>query len=225
MFDSFPSKVSDNQTAREFSFHNDYRTVRLYRLRRHPLLVFFRVMLRHPVSVCAVAPSSQELARAMTHGIHLRPKESLIELGPGTGALTAQIHRILPASDAYLGIELEARFVQLLKERFPDLRFVQDTVARAHRVHVQSGLEPVKAIISGLSIATLPEDVQEAFIHNIDRLMTPGCLFRMFQYVHAYPWPSSIRFRQRMSRLFNSYHRSRVVFKNIPPAFVLTWRR
>ncbi|MBM3264835.1 MAG: hypothetical protein FJY97_15605 [candidate division Zixibacteria bacterium] len=191
----------------------------------HPLFVFFQVMLRNPVSVSAVAPSSQELARAMIHGLDLSSGGSLIELGPGTGALTTQIHRILPTAGAYLGIELEEKFVRVLRTRFPDLRFVQDTVAKAHRVHADSGLTPPQIIISGLAISTLPDSVQEAFIVNIDRLMTPGSVFRMFQYVHAYPMRSSARFRRRMDELFPVYHRSRVVLKNIPPAFVLTWQR
>ncbi len=195
------------------------------RSQQHPLLVFFQVMLRNPIGVSAVAPSSQKLAEAMAQDLQLKPDESLIELGPGTGALTAQIRRILPASDAYLGIELEGEFVRHLQGRFPDLTFVQNTVAQAHQVHAESGLPPAKAIISGLAISTLPEPVQIDLIKNIDRLMTPGSLFRMFQYVHAYPFPSSIRFRQRMRELFTSYERSRIVFKNIPPAYVLTWQR
>ena len=195
------------------------------RSQQHPLLVFLQVMLRNPIGVSAVAPSSRKLAEAMAQDLQLNPDESLIELGPGTGALTAQIRRILPASHSYLGIELEGEFVRHLQERFPDLTFVHNTVAQAHQVHAESGLPPAKAIISGLAISTLPEPVQIDLIRNIDQLMTPGSLFRMFQYVHAYPFPSSIRFRQRMRELFTSYDRSRIVFKNIPPAYVLTWQR
>lgn len=195
------------------------------RIQQHPLVVFFQVMLRNPIGVSAVAPSSQRLAEAMAQDLDLQPNETLIELGPGTGALTSQIRRILPASDAYLGIELEGDFVRHLQGRFPDLKFVQNTVARAHQVHADSGLPPAKAIISGLAISTLPELVQIDLIENINRLMTPGSLFRMFQYVHAYPFPSSIRFRQRMGELFPTYQRSSIVFKNIPPAYVLTWQR
>lgn len=194
-------------------------------LSQHPLFLFFRVMLRNPAGVCAIAPSSQNLARAMTAGIELEPNEGVIELGPGTGALTNQIRRIIPETSAYLGIELEARFVRLLKQRFPDLRFVNDTVARAWELHEQTGQVPAKVIISGLSVCTLPEDVQDQFVENLDQLMIPGCIFRMFQYVHAYPLPTAVRFRQRMAELFSYYHRSEVVLKNLPPAFVLTWMR
>lgn len=191
----------------------------------YPLLLFFRVMFRNPKGVSAIAPSSQKLARAMTCGLQLNPDEAILELGPGTGALTRQIRHIIPASNAYLGIELELRFVNLLQQRFPDLRFVQDTVANAEAVYARAGMVPVKAIISGLSVSTLPKEVQERLIENLDRLLKPGAVFRMFQYVHAYPLPSAVRFRRKMNTLFSEYQRSRVILKNLPPAFVLTWIR
>lgn len=197
----------------------------MHSISQHPLVLFFRVMLKNPRSVSALAPSSRKLALAMTRGLDISENDVVMELGPGTGALTAQIKNILPCSKAYLGIELEQKFVLLLQSRFPDLQFVQDTVAHAYQVHQESGKPPVKVIISGLAMSTLPGHIQESFIDNLDRLVPPGSMFRMFQYVHAYHLPSAIRFRRRMAELFDEYHRSRVVMKNIPPAFVLTWTR
>jgi len=58
-----------------------------------------------------VAPSSRTLARAMAKGLTIGDDESVVELGPGTGALTDQIRHILPHDGGYLGIEIEPRFV------------------------------------------------------------------------------------------------------------------
>ncbi len=182
-------------------------------------------MLKNPLSVCALTPSSRMLARAMARGLEIRPNESVMELGPGTGALTDQIRRILPNDDGYIGIELEQRFVHLLRDRFPDLRFEHDTVTRAFQVHADSGVPPVKAVISGLSISTMPAQVIDEIIGNLDRLMGPGSVFRMFQYVHAYCLPSAVRFRRRMTPLFSDYRCETLVVRNLPPALVLTWTR
>jgi phospholipid N-methyltransferase len=177
------------------------------------------------VGVSAVAPSSQKLARAMVNGLDLKPNEGLIEIGPGTGALTRQIREVIPESNDYLGIELEGKFVALLKQDFPELQFVHNSMVESHEIHEESGKAPVKIIISGLSVSTLPRDIQDQFIENLDRILEPGCMFRMFQYIHAYPLPSSIRFRHRMAEHFSHYHRSRLVMKNLPPAYVVTWTR
>ena len=182
-------------------------------------------MLKNPLSVCALTPSSRMLARAMARGLEIKPNESVMELGPGTGALTDQIRHILPDDDGYIGIELEQRFVHLLRDRFPNLRFEQDTVTRAFQVHADSGVPPVKAVICGLSVSTMPAPVIDEIIGNLDRLLEPGSVFRMFQYVHAYCLPSAVRFRRRMAPLFSDYRCESLVVRNLPPAFVLTWTR
>ncbi len=182
-------------------------------------------MLKNPMSVCAVVPSSRKLARAMARGLKIDDNESVMELGPGTGALTDQIRHILPHDGGYLGIEIEPRFVDLLRKRFPTLRFEQNTVAKAFQLHASAGTPPVKAVISGLSISTMPSPVIDEIIANLDRLMKPGTVFRMFQYVHAYYLPPAIRFRRRMAPFFSSYRVDSVVFHNLPPAFVITWTR
>ncbi len=182
-------------------------------------------MLKSPTSVCALTPSSRMLARAMASGLDIDTNHTVIELGPGTGALTDQIRHILPDDAGYLGIELEPRFVRLLRDRFPGLRFEEDTVTRAFQVHRELGIPPVKAVISGLSVSTMPTPVIDEIIGNLDRLLGPGTVFRMFQYVHAYYLPSAVRFRRRMAPLFTDYRCDALVFRNFPPAFVLTWIR
>ncbi|MCY4544578.1 MAG: methyltransferase [Gemmatimonadetes bacterium] len=182
-------------------------------------------MLKSPTSVCAVAPSSRTLARAMAKGLTIGDDESVVELGPGTGALTDQIRHILPHDGGYLGIEIEPRFVDLLRKRYPGLRFEQNTVAKAFQLHANTGTPPVRAVISGLSISTMPSPVIDEIIANLDRLMRPGTVFRMFQYLHAYYLPASIRFRRRMAPFFSCYRVESVVLKNLPPALVMTWTR
>ncbi len=161
----------------------------------------------------------------MARGLVIDANESVMEMGPGTGALTDQIRHILPDDDGYIGIELEPRFVDLLRERFPNLRFEQNTVTRAFQVHADSGTPPVKVVICGLPISTLPIPVIDEIIGNLDRLLDPGSVFRMYQYVHAYYLPSAIRFRRRMASLFSDYRCEALVLRNLPPALVLTWSR
>jgi phospholipid N-methyltransferase len=189
------------------------------------VLHFLKAFIRNPAGIGAIVPSAPELARAMMDGIELGPGETVLELGPGTGAFTTHIREIIPCADDYLGIELETRFVELLELRFPDLQFIGASAAEATSIHQESGLGPVKVIISSLPFASLMGSVRDAIIDNLEQLMNPGCLFRTFQYVHSYPMPSAIRFRRRMEARFGDCHRSRAVLPNLPPAYVLTWQR
>jgi len=192
---------------------------------RNSLVLFLKVMLKQPTSVCALTPSSRYLARAMAKGLDIDVDETVIELGPGTGALTEEIQHIIGREGRYLGIELEPRFVSLLRERFPSLLFEQNTATQTQQVHAASGAPPVKVVVSGLSISTLPAKIVDEIIENLARVLQPGTIFRMFQYVHAYYFPSAVRFRRRMSEYFSDYHCGDLIIRNLPPAFVLTWTR
>ncbi len=186
---------------------------------------FVKAFLRNPVSVGSIVPSTSELARAMMDGISIEGGDAVLELGPGTGAFTRHIHRVLPAGARYLGIDCEARFVELLENRYPDFRFVLGNAEDAPRHMSEAGLGPVKLILSSLPFASFVEQVRTAIIDSIDAVMTPGCVFRTFQYAHAYPLPTAVRFRRSMEARFGGYERSRIVLPNVPPAFVLTWTR
>ncbi len=189
---------------------------------RHALK-FLRAFIKNPGSIGAIVPSAPELARAMVSNLQVGRGESVIELGPGTGSFTVEIRNILTESANYLGIEREAGFVQLLERKFPDMRFVAASAEDAWMIHAREGLGPVKAIVSSLPFATIVTSVRMNIIDNVERLMNPGCVFRTFQYVHAYPLPSAIRFRREMEARFGPCHRSAAVLPNVPPAYVLTW--
>jgi phosphatidylethanolamine/phosphatidyl-N-methylethanolamine N-methyltransferase len=184
---------------------------------------FVKAFLRNPVSVGSIVPSAAELAEAMMDGVRLSAGDVVIELGPGTGAFTRYIHRMLPAGAHYLGIERESRFVSLLRTRFPEFVFIQGLAEDAPRYVCEAGLGPVKLIISSLPFASLASAIRGAIITGIDDMMTPGCVFRTFQYVHAYPLPTAVRFRRSMEERFGAHLRSPAVLPNVPPAFVLTW--
>ena len=64
--------------------------------RWHDHWLFLSHFRKNPRTVGAIAPSSQRLARAMLDGLHLDPDARVVELGPGTGAVTGEIARRLP---------------------------------------------------------------------------------------------------------------------------------
>jgi phospholipid N-methyltransferase len=185
---------------------------------------FLRAMLRHPAQVGALAPSSPALARAMVSGIDFSDGRGVLELGPGTGPFTKQIHQRLPDPSLYLGIERDPSFVRLLRERFPPMPVVEGSADRALEHLREAGIERIGAIISGLPFASLPPRVQDGVIRCLDQLMQEGTEFRTFQYLHAWSLPTAARFRRLMAERFGPCEVSRPVLRNLPPALVLRWR-
>jgi phospholipid N-methyltransferase len=186
---------------------------------------FVRAFLRNPSGVGSIVPSARELAEAMVAGVRIEPGDLVIELGPGTGAFTRHLARTMPAGANYVGIECEERFVTLLRHRYPDFRFIQGRAEEAPRHVAEAGLGPARLILSSLPFANFMAHVRDAIVDSIDGLMMAGSVFRTFQYVHAYPLPTAVRFRRIMEERFGTCQRSPAVLPNVPPAFVLTWSR
>ncbi len=185
--------------------------------------IFLTRFLRDPIGVGAVCPSSRILARAMTNGLELSPGDTVIELGPGTGAFTGYIDKIIPDSDDYLGIEQDVKFVEVLNNQFPGLRVIVGQAEDTHQIHLDSGYKPVKAVISSIPFALVKDNAQIKIVDDLRRLLPPGSIFRTFQYLHTYRLPLAARFRRRMDEISTTFYRSKPVMANIPPAFVLTW--
>jgi len=186
---------------------------------------FLKALARNPGATGAVLPSSRVLARQMLRGIDFDDGHDVLELGPGTGPFTAALQAVLPDPSRYLGIELNPQFVRLLRQRFDGMCFVEGSAEDAEAHLREAGLGNVRTILSGLPFASLPPSVQDGVIGALDRLMTPGTVFRTFQYVHAMPLGAAQRFRRMMRGRFGHAAVSRPVVRNLPPAVVLSWSR
>lgn len=187
-------------------------------------LRFFGKFLRNPNHVGSVMPSSRYLAEAMAADLDLEQGDLVIEYGPGTGPMTAALSDILPPGVRYLGIERDEHFQELLEDRFPHMDFHHGSVVDVAEILEKRNLPKAKVIISGLPFASLPKDLQEGIARATREVLAEDGEFRLFQYVHAYGLPGARRFRKEMATLFGSYTRSQPVFRNVPPAYVLTYK-
>lgn len=188
-------------------------------------LLFFRRFLRNPFTVGAIAPSSRFLARGMAHALELRSGIRVVEFGPGTGAFTSLLAEILPHDGRYLGIERDPVFVEVLKKRLPRFTYALNSVENLVSIARERDLLPIDHIISGLPFASLPRKTVLSVLEATHEVLREGGTFTTFQYIHAYPLPTARSFRLEMDRRFGPPFARKVVFRNIPPAFVLCWRK
>ncbi len=188
-------------------------------------VVFLKRFVRSPRTIGAIAPSSRRLADTMVKGIDFQPGVKLVEFGPGTGALTEAIVDLLPAEGKYLGIERDPVFVDILRRRWPHLSCACDSVENLVAIARQEGLLPLDHIISGLPFASLPAATTVSILDAVRDSLRGGGTFTTFQYVHAYPMPSAAAFRRAMKSRLGAPTRRRLVCGNLPPAFVMSWRK
>jgi phosphatidylethanolamine/phosphatidyl-N-methylethanolamine N-methyltransferase len=186
---------------------------------------FLKAFLENPLSVGSVFPSSPAAAARIVRNIKPNENAIVLELGCGTGPFTEAIARKLPTPDAYLGIELNEELARILNEKFPHLHIVCSDANRASEIHQKSGLGEVRYIISGLPFASLPDDVCEVVLAEVDKFMRRGnCEFRTIQYATSTPLPSAKKFRRMMNEKYGRARRSSLVWRNLPPTYIFTWR-
>lgn len=186
-------------------------------------LQFLQAFLKNPLKVGAIAPSSPELAAEMLQGIHPDDHNIVLELGVGTGAITKFLQNAIPSRDSYLGLELDGDLVKTLNEKFPDMNIICGNAAEAYSIHKSSGLGKVRYVVCCLPFVSLPKDISESVLTEIEKFMEEGCELRIFQYAHGYFLPPAIKLREFLRDRYGKSRRSPLVLKNVPPAFTLTW--
>ena len=184
---------------------------------------FLQAFLKNPGKVGSIRPSSAELAQKMVEGIVPAPNNAVLELGVGTGAITKFLQEVVPDETSYLGLELDPDLVRLLKRNFRGMKIVCGDATQSWAVHERSGIGKVGAIICCLPFVSLPNEVGEQILLQVEKFMQQGCTFRTFQYAHGYYLPSAIKLRKFMRDRFGAKTRSPLIVKNVPPAYTLTW--
>lgn len=186
-------------------------------------LQFLQAFLKNPLKVGAITPSSPDLAAEMLQGIEPDDHNIVLELGVGTGAITKFLREAIPSRNSYLGIELDRDLVDTLNKNFPDMNIVCGSAAEAYSIHKQSGLGKVRYVVCCLPFVSLPKEISDTVLSEVEKFMDEGCELRIFQYAHGYFLPPAIKLREILKERYGKSRRSPLVLKNVPPAYTLTW--
>ncbi len=115
--------------------------------------------LKKPNQVGTVFPSSPQLAVAITSEIDIEEAGSVVEIGPGTGAFTAEIVRRLRPGARYFAVELNSAMHDNFRQKFPDLKIYHKDASNLLEILRAEKLHSVDVIISGLPWAVFaPSD-------------------------------------------------------------------
>lgn len=188
-------------------------------------LMFLGKFLRNPRHVGSVTPSSRALAREMARAVPVSPSAVVVELGPGTGALTRQVIEVLAPGERFLAIDIDPEFCANLRARWPALDCECGSAADLPSMIAARKWPGVDHVLSGLPFASLPAAISRAILAAVGRSLVKGGTFTTFQYVHAYATPPAVKFRKEMAADFGPMISRSLVVRNFPPAYVLTWRK
>lgn len=165
----------------------------------------------------AVMPSSRVLARTMAHYVDIERDGPVIELGPGTGAITsALIERGVDQKKLVL-VEYNPGFCALLRDRYPHATVVQGDAYTLRDTLWNVLGTPASAVVSGLPLVTRPMLTRLRLIRDAFALLAPGAPFIQFTYSVVPPIPKSLP--------GVSTEASERIWMNLPPARVWVYRK
>jgi phosphatidylethanolamine/phosphatidyl-N-methylethanolamine N-methyltransferase len=140
----------------------------------------------------------------------------VIELGPGTGPVTAAlVERGVDPARLVL-VEFNPTFCRMLRSRYPAATVVQGDAYRLKHLLETTVREPAAAIVSGLPLVTKPLRTRLRLISDAMGLLGANAPFIQFTYAMVPPIPKGLNgIRAEASPL---------IWMNLPPARVWIYR-
>jgi phospholipid N-methyltransferase len=216
--------------------------------------VFWRQFREAYHSTGAVLPSGMALASALSRYVRAHGEAApaiggngfqslaghvqgrrILEVGPGTGAVTMKIVNDMRPGDRLDLVERNDQFVAHLREHIATtepLKSATDRIALLHAAVEDLPDEPqYDVIISGLPLNNFAAKSVENILNKLRRLLAPGGTLSFFEYVavrRAKALVSRRAERQRLADIARLLHdvlkstevRRDMVLANVPPAWV-----
>jgi phospholipid N-methyltransferase len=178
-------------------------------------------------TVAAISPSSRYLAAAMLEPLELARARVALELGAGTGAITHALLDQLPPHATLLAFEINPRFFGCLQRSISDPRviLINSSVENLDSELHRRGIQQVDAVTSSLGLAFIPDRERQALFQRLSPFLHGKSVFTQYQYIHGLQFAGGRLCRLNLRPLLNRYFgsvKSRVVWRNLPPAFVFT---
>lgn len=203
--------------------------------------VFLGEFVRSFHSTGAVLPSGRALGRALARHVRGgRGPRRILEVGPGTGAVTRWIIDGLDAGDTLDLVELNDSFVRHLRQRLADDPLFRPAAERTtiHHCPIEEvgGEGTYDVIVSGLPFNNFDAANVAQILEVMLRLLRPGGTLSFFEYVAVRPLRSVVSGSAERARLrgvgqaIADARRGRtigrdLVVPNVPPAWVHHLRR
>lgn len=136
----------------------------------------------------------------------------IVEFGPGTGTITIELLKRMPANAVLLAFEINEEFCVLLGQiKDPRLKIIRDTAENLELYMRENHVGTIDHIVSSLPMAMIPNGIVKNILRVVKKALSAKGLFIQYQYsLNAY------------RKLKNTFKKVDLNFTpmNIPPAFV-----
>jgi phospholipid N-methyltransferase len=178
-------------------------------------MAFLQGFLQRPREVGSIIPSSRFLERRIIRCANVRNAMVIVELGPGTGGTTRALLRAMDPAAHLLTVEINERFVELLRgTRDPRLAVYHGSATDIGEALEHHRLGSPDLVLSGIPFSTMTREVGTSILQLVHDVLEPGGRFVAYQ------------MRDRVEALGREvFGRARVQTEllNVPPMRVYRW--
>lgn len=151
------------------------------RSRKSDVLVFVKEVLRDFKGMGAVLPSSRFVARSIVQEVPTNDNGIILELGAGTGVISAALLQHGFAPQDIVLVETSFALSEHLKQRFPSVMVVNGDACHLDKL-LADNPRTVRAIISSLPLRTLSKEVRRTIGEQVSNILAKGGVYIQFTY-------------------------------------------
>ncbi len=131
------------------------------------ILLFLRRWLANPMRIGAVLPSSPSLTRLIARHAATGDDGAVLELGPGTGAVTQALLDAGIDEDRLVLVEIDRKLHKWLARRFPKATVIHGDAAKLQEILPQELIGQISTVVSSLPILGFPLPRQRAIVEQV----------------------------------------------------------
>lgn len=175
--------------------------------------LFFRRWLKNPLEMGSVIPSSPALVKRIARNVRRAEDEVVVELGAGTGVVTAELLKSGIPADRLFTVEIVPEMAEWLGKMAPGSNVLCGDARDLAELLPKQWHGKVGTVIVGIPLVLLPLETQKQFVDAIEAV-APGRGFILYSYCATSPLP--------YKKLGLTARREAWTPLNFPPASV--WR-
>ncbi|MFA6307294.1 MAG: rRNA adenine N-6-methyltransferase family protein [Patescibacteria group bacterium] len=181
---------------------------------------FFKQFLSSPLETGAIKSSSKNLSKLITNQSDLSKKKCIVELGSGKGVFTKEILNKISPKCIFFCLEINPQFVIETKKNCPKAIVYNTSAKNIKKYLLKHKQISCDCIISGLPWSSFNKKVQETLLDEIYTSLEDNGEFLTFAYLQGLLLPNGIRFQKLLKNKFKRVKKTKIIWKNLPPALV-----
>ena len=179
------------------------------------MLVHF---LLNPRKVGALCSSSNKLSELITSNIDIENAKNIVEIGPGYGVFTKKILNKRADDSIFFALEINPSIANKLVSKITDVEVEVDSAENLLSIMKRRKVDYLDVVISGLPWSVFTQKEQDRLLDTIYMSLKDGGYFATFAY--ALPTPQAKIFKKKLFDKFKEVEVSKIIWGNVPPAFV-----